>query len=67
MTTPFKEDYAFGLSIATSNGRKKIGHGGGIAGFNSELDYWSDDQLTVVVLANLNGGAPPKSRINWQR
>ena len=58
MTTPFKQDYAFGLAVSTVNGRKKIEHGGGIEGFNTELAYWPEDQLTVVVLGNLNGGAP---------
>jgi CubicO group peptidase (beta-lactamase class C family) len=58
MTTPFKERYGFGLFIATINGRKKIDHGGGIEGFNTEVAYWPEDQLTVIVLANLNGNAP---------
>ncbi len=58
MTTPFKENYAFGLSVSTPNGRKKIDHGGGIEGFNTELAYWPDGQLSVIVLGNLNGGAP---------
>jgi CubicO group peptidase (beta-lactamase class C family) len=58
MTTPFKSDYAFGLFISEANGRKKIDHGGGIEGFNTELAYYPEDQLTVVVLANLNGNAP---------
>jgi len=35
-----------------------IEHGGGIEGFNTELAYYPDDKLTVVVLGNLNGGAP---------
>lgn len=58
MTTPFKENYAFGLFVSSPNGHKKIDHGGGIEGFNTELAYWPEDELTVVVLANLNGGAP---------
>jgi CubicO group peptidase (beta-lactamase class C family) len=58
MTTPFKQDYAFGLMVRTRDGRTVIGHGGGIDGFNTELDYYPTDTLTVVVLANLNGGAP---------
>jgi len=57
MTTPFKNNYAFGLAVDTSGGRKKISHGGGIEGFNTELDYYPDDKLAVVVLANLNGPA----------
>jgi hypothetical protein len=58
MTTPFKNDYAFGLTVRTVNGRKVIAHGGGIEGFNTSLVYYPDDKLTVVVLGNLNGSAP---------
>jgi hypothetical protein len=57
MTTPFKNNYAFGLMIETAGGHKKISHGGGIEGFNTELTYYPDDKLTVVALANLNGPA----------
>jgi CubicO group peptidase (beta-lactamase class C family) len=57
MTTPFKNNYGFGLMIETTKGYKRISHGGGIEGFNTELDYYPDDKLTVVVLANLNGPA----------
>jgi CubicO group peptidase (beta-lactamase class C family) len=55
MTTPFKEDYAFGLNVTTKDGRKRIAHGGGIEGFNTSLAYYPDDKLVVAVLANLNG------------
>ena len=58
MTTPFKSNYAFGLQVETTGGHKVIEHGGGIEGFNTELAYYPDDKLTVVVLANVNGGAP---------
>src|SRR5438874_8823192 len=58
MITPFKENYGFGLFISTVKGHKKIDHGGGIEGFNTEIAYWPDDQLSVIVLANLNGSAP---------
>jgi len=58
MTTPFKSDYAFGLVVHTANGHKVIEHNGGIEGFNTALAYYPEDKLTVVVLANLNGGAP---------
>ena len=57
MTTPFKEDYAFGLGVHTTGGHKVIDHGGGIEGFNTHLAYYPEDQLTVVVLGNLNGPA----------
>jgi len=58
MTTPFKENYACGLFVRTVNGHQLIEHGGGIEGFNTDLAYYPDDKLTVVVLGNLNGGAP---------
>ena len=59
MTTPFKNNYAFGLQVDTAGGRKVISHGGGIEGFVTELEYYPDDKLTVVVLENVNGAAPP--------
>lgn len=55
MTTPFKGDYAFGLLVQTTNGRRVISHGGGIEGFNTHLAYYPEDKVTVAVLANLNG------------
>jgi CubicO group peptidase (beta-lactamase class C family) len=58
MTTPFKNDYAFGLMVTTTGGHKRIEHGGGIEGFNTDLAYYPDDKLTVVVLSNVNGNAP---------
>ncbi len=58
MTTPFKSDYGCGLVIRTVDGHKLINHGGGIEGFNTSLNYYPDDKLTVIVLGNLTGGAP---------
>jgi CubicO group peptidase (beta-lactamase class C family) len=55
MTTPYKQDYAFGLAVSTNNGHKMIAHDGGIEGFNTSLAYYPDDKLVVAVLANLNG------------
>jgi CubicO group peptidase (beta-lactamase class C family) len=58
MTTPFLHDYACGLGVSTVRGRKLIDHGGGIEGFSTQLSYYPEDKLTVVVLGNLNGSAP---------
>lgn len=58
MTTPFKNHYAFGLQVDSVGGHKSIVHGGGIEGFNTELAYYPEDKLTVVVLGNVNGSAP---------
>ena len=58
MTTPFKNNYAFGLEVDSSSGHRVIQHGGGIEGFNTVVSYYPDDQLAVIVLANVNGAAP---------
>jgi CubicO group peptidase (beta-lactamase class C family) len=58
MTTPFKDDYAFGLTVHNEGSRKVIEHGGGIEGFNTQVAYYPDGKLVVIVLGNLNGGAP---------
>lgn len=58
MTTPFKDDYAFGVIVRTAEGRKQIWHNGGINGFNSSMAYYPDSKVVVAVLANVNGPAP---------
>ena len=58
MTTPFKSNYAFGLTVDSTRGHKVIEHGGGINGFNTDLAYYPEDKLTVVALSNVNGSAP---------
>ena len=60
MTTPFLNSYAFGLAVGQAGGHPVISHGGGINGFNTYLAYYPDEKMTVVVLGNLNGGAPEK-------
>jgi CubicO group peptidase (beta-lactamase class C family) len=58
MTTPFKHDYAFGLFVHDVNNHKAMEHGGGIEGFNTQATYYPEAKLAVIVLGNLNGGAP---------
>jgi CubicO group peptidase (beta-lactamase class C family) len=58
MTAPYKRDYACGLMVQTVNGHKVIAHGGGIDGFITMLAYYPDDKLTVIVLGNIESGAP---------
>jgi hypothetical protein len=54
MTTPVKNNYAFGLGVRTINGRKVISHNGRVFGFNAHLSYHPENQVTVVVLANFD-------------
>ena len=69
MTTPFKQDYAFGLIVHNANGHKVIDHGGGIEGFNTFLAYYPDDKLTVVVLGKCEPGALRRESLpeSWLR
>ena len=58
MTTPFKDNYGFGLEIQTINGHERISHGGGINGFNTFEAWYPQEKLSVIVLSNVNGNAP---------
>ena len=58
MTTPVRltsgrpMQYGFGLFMDSLGTHRSIQHGGGINGFISQLAYYPDDSLTVVVLSN---------------
>jgi CubicO group peptidase (beta-lactamase class C family) len=58
MITPFKNDYALGLTSSLVKGRRVIAHGGGIDGFNTQLAYYPDSRTVIVVLSNVNGTVP---------
>lgn len=55
MTAPNLSDYAYGVIVNNTNGVKRVGHSGGIQGFNSALAYYPEERLTLVVLSNING------------
>lgn len=55
MTTPFKSDYACGLHVNRDDGHLKIEHDGNNIGFNSDMAYYPEEKIAVIVLANLNG------------
>ncbi len=57
MTTPFKNNYAFGLVIGKLAGHAVEHHGGGINGFNTHLIRFPAERVTVVTLANQEGPA----------
>ena len=58
MITPFKNDYALGLTSTLDKGRRVIAHGGGIDGFNTYLAYYPDTKTVIVALSNVNGPVP---------
>lgn len=58
LIAPGKSDYALGIFVSRKDGGTVYSHGGGIEGFNTWLGYDPDRKISVVVLGNLNGGAP---------
>jgi CubicO group peptidase (beta-lactamase class C family) len=55
MTTPFKEDHAFGLVARNLDGLRHLWCVGGINGFAASMAWYPDSKVVVVVLANLSG------------
>lgn len=47
-------DYGLGLQIAEVDGRRMVGHVGGLPGFNNFLAYFPDDQAVIIVLGNID-------------
>ena len=45
-------EYGFGLFIDRLDGRRTIGHGGAIPGFNTWMETFPDEGLTIVILSN---------------
>jgi CubicO group peptidase (beta-lactamase class C family) len=62
MTTPYLNNYGYGLNILFLDGHKYIGHNGGFPGFNNQSDYYPDEALYVVILSNNGSNAATISR-----
>jgi len=56
--------YGLGWEIDTRGGKRVVHHGGTLTGFKSYFARFPDQQLSVVVLTNLNQAVP--DRILWQ-
>jgi CubicO group peptidase (beta-lactamase class C family) len=55
---PNKDGYGFGWFMEEKHGHHVIGHDGAWQGFKSAITRYVNDQLTVVVLANLEQAKP---------
>jgi CubicO group peptidase (beta-lactamase class C family) len=53
---PNPAGYGFGWMIGKQNDHKRIEHGGAWQGFTCRISRYPDDNLTVVVLTNLEAG-----------
>ena len=51
------ENYGFGIEIRELDHHRYIGHGGAFPSFTSQVSYFIEDGLMVVVLANTGGVA----------
>lgn len=51
--TPVKNNYGYGWGIDSIAGKRTVGHGGGIHGFNSNMVSMPDDNTCVILLANV--------------
>ena len=57
---PNKGHYGFGWFIDERHGHRCIHHDGAWQGFQTAIDRYVDDQLTVIALCNLSGAQPGK-------
>jgi CubicO group peptidase (beta-lactamase class C family) len=57
MTTPGLGSYGLGIEVSQVDGTIVYRHGGSIDGFNSFLSFIPSKEMSVVVLANLEGTA----------
>ena len=55
MTAPYKHDFACGLVVSEIDGHKAIEHAGDMDGFTSDMVYYVEDKVAVIVLNNLSG------------
>jgi serine beta-lactamase-like protein LACTB len=58
-----KEGFGLGFLVSQHQGRRRIGHGGAIYGFATDLSALPDDKLGVVVIASCDGANAVTSRI----
>jgi CubicO group peptidase (beta-lactamase class C family) len=50
--------YAFGLIVDTYNGKKVVSHGGGWAGYRTEMMRFPDQRFTVICISNFGNIDP---------
>ncbi|MFJ7972969.1 serine hydrolase domain-containing protein [Psychrobacillus sp. NPDC096389] len=54
MLTPYLESYACGWSVSPTLGKKCFSHFGDISGYANDIIRFSEDQLTIIFLSNMN-------------
>lgn len=60
LTSGTELPYSLGcLAVTNFEGHRKIGHPGDIFGFSSQYAWYPDDDVTIIMLTNIQGGAIP--------
>ena len=52
--TVYKDNYAYGWMVGKFKDHKKYFHGGGIEGFNTVINRFTDDELCIIILKNVD-------------
>lgn len=52
MLTPHLDKYGYGVYIDSLFGKRSIAHGGGLPGFIAYLNYYPDEDVTIILLNN---------------
>ena len=50
--TPVKNNYGYGWGIDTIEGKRRVGHGGGIHGFTTNIARVPEDDVCIILLSN---------------
>lgn len=58
MLTVVKDYYAYGIGVDTQFRLPRIGHSGGINGFNTYMARFPAERTTVIILSNIENGMP---------
>ncbi|SOC79896.1 CubicO group peptidase, beta-lactamase class C family [Salinimicrobium sediminis] len=53
-------EYGFGLKLGKLGDHRKIYHGGSIQGFNSNLEFYPEEDLSIAVMTNTGSGQDEK-------
>ena len=59
MTTSCKVSHGLGVGVSMEDGVKVVDHNGAIEGFVAHMAYVPEPRITVIILSNVFGGAPP--------
>ncbi|MCW3116985.1 MAG: beta-lactamase [Chitinophagaceae bacterium] len=55
--TPVKNNYGYGWGIDSIEGKRRVGHGGGIHGFTTNIARVPEDDICIVLLSNASDGS----------